>query len=623
MASPYNPYAEARAMPETTQTSSTLAPNRPSHGHPAAFDEPRDPDPTWTILLTGAVIVLAVVVVGLGLIIQLFVMHLYHTAGGAVYSTAPLGRTLTIAHVTSVVVSMSAPFTIGLGAYWLAGKWLAASRDEGLDRPTPYQLGILMTTLNRANLSALWNGSTYIVGRGTIPGGKTLARPPILRYAVWMLFTFLALAYASAGSELWLGATSEAVLYPVIKAADAGVLQPMYGRRINQTECDATKDLSNNKPYQCGLIRGSGGNPQAAATNVLTVNGVSDTTIIAFTDDSTAIMVPPPSLLPANLDYTATTPGVRSDCTSVTSQCVGANLNAGAGPGVVCPPSVGFNTSFSPLSCNMYTGSDVGGPLDATGQILPCYSAAASAEFRFATIVRSSAYIPKDSSDFVGNTGFYFHSKAAVNVVICNVKSLAVTYRYFNGSYTLVSAAPSDVPQGQRISDGSVAGPFYVPPAIEGVGISSGSYVDAFAQKLSQVALSMTAYIIEPSEAISHQFIVPNIGSRLPLAPLLLLFLISFIYCTLVAAIMLLAVLELRKSPHTAFARSRLVDPTTAISTAYGPDDSKLKMTRSPQELFGHETAADRLNVGVSSRAQGLPAVRRSSTLAAQPSWEK
>ncbi|KAJ7260591.1 hypothetical protein C8J57DRAFT_1636603 [Mycena rebaudengoi] len=558
MATPYDPYAEARAMPETTQTSSTLAPNRRRQGHPAAFDEPRDPDPTWMILLTGAVIV-----VGLGLLIQLFVMHLYHTAGGAVYSTAPLGRTLTIAHVTFVVVAMSAPVTVGLGAYWLAGKWLASSRDEGLDRPTPYQLGILMTTLNGANLSALWNGSTYILGRVAVPGGKTLARPPILRHAVWMLFTFLALAYASAGSELWLGATSEAVLYPVVQPVDAGALQPLYGRRVNQTECDATKDLSNNKPYQ-------------------------------------SIMVPPPSLLPANLDYPATTPGVKSVCTSVTSQCVGANLDSNAGPGVICPPSVGFNTSFSPLSCNTIAGSDFGGPLDTTDQLLPCYSAAAST----------------GAGPVVGNTGFYFHSKAAVNVIICDVKSLAVTYRYFNGSYTKVSATPSDVPQGQRISDGSVAGPSSVPPAIEGAGISSGSYVDAFAQKLSQVALSMTAYIIEPTEVISHQFIVPNISSRL-------LFLISSIYCTLVATVTLLAVFELRKLPLTAFARSRLVDPVTAISTAYGPDDSKLKMTGLRHELFGHETAADCLNVGVSSRAQGLPAVRRSNTLAAQSSWEK
>ncbi|KAF8162170.1 hypothetical protein K438DRAFT_2070155 [Mycena galopus ATCC 62051] len=221
----------------------------------------------------------------------------------------------------------------------------------------------------------------------------------------------------------------------------------------------------------------------------------------------------------------------------------------------------------------------------------------------------------------VGNTGFYFYSKGAVNVLLCDVNSLTVTYRYFNGTYTLLSSSPSDVEQSQRVSDGSFAGPIYVPSSIDGVGISSGSYTDAFAQKLSQVALAMTSYIIEPSEAVSYQFIVPNIGSRLPLAPLLLLLLVSFIYCTLVLIVTVLAVLELRRSPYTVFARSRLVDPASAISTAYGPDDSKLKMTGEPRELFGHETAADRLNVGVSSRAPRLPAVRRSSTLGA--SYEK
>ncbi|KAJ7823459.1 hypothetical protein B0H13DRAFT_2125237 [Mycena leptocephala] len=594
MATTYDPYAEGAVFSPTTETT-TLAPNRARHGHRTEPDEPSGTNPTLTILLTAAAIVLAVCLVGLGLIIQVFILHVYHITGGAVYTTAPLGRTLTVAHVSTVVVGLTAPLTIGFGAYWLAGKWLAASRDDGLDRPTPYQLGILMKTINGASISALLNGSAYMFRRGTFPGGKTLDRPPILRNAVLMLFTFLGLAYASTGADFWLGATSTAVLYPVVQAADGGA-SPLFGHRVNQTQCDETKDLANNKPYQCGLIRGSGGNAEATATNLLTLNAVSNTTVVAFTDDSTAIMVPPPSLLPANLDYTATSPGVKSVCTSITSQCVGPSTDTGAGPGVICPASSGFNSSFDPSSCPSYQNTVTGGPLDATGQILPCSSAAASTEFQFGTIIRSSAYVPNNSSsNFVGDTGFYFWSKAAVNVVTCDVKSLTVTYRYFNGSYTLLSASPSDVGQGQRVSDGSFAGPVYVPPAIEGVGISSGNYIDAFAQKLSQVALSMTAYIIEPTAVVS----------------------------TLVLVVTALAVRELRRSPHTAFARSRLADPTTAIGTAYGPDNSKLKMASEPQELFGDETAADRLNVGVSSREQGVPAVRRSSTLAAQSSWEK
>ncbi|KAJ7124092.1 hypothetical protein C8R43DRAFT_1135673 [Mycena crocata] len=625
MATLYDPYAEARFPPQITQTTSTLIPNRPAA---SGNETPSETDSIWTILLTAAAILLAVFVVGLGLVIQVFILHAYHITAGAVYTTAPLGRTLTIAHVSSVVVALSVPLTIGLGAYWLAGRWLRASRDEGIDRPTPYQLGLLMRTLNGANLSALWYSSNYMVGRGTVPGGKKLEKPPILRHAVLMLLAVLALAYASAGAEMWLGAASDAVLYPVVREADPGAALPLHSRRVNQTLCDEFQDSSNNKPYQCGLNRGSGGNPEAISARLLTMNGVSGTNVVAFTDDATAIMVPPPAQIPTNMDYTATTLGVKSICNSVTAQCIDpSNLGSNAGLDINCPASLGFNTTV--FGCNPYEVpgilSTTGSPLSANGSSLPCDQNADSNDFRYgARVVSAAYYTPGKDDSFVGDTGFFLHgNKGGYNVLICEIKSLDVTYHYFNGSYTLLSAAPSDLAQGQRVSDGSVAGQNFVPPAVEGAGLSSGSYTDAFAAKLSQVALSMTSYVFEPAEALAFKHIEPNIGSRLPLAPLLLLFLFKFIYCSLVLTVAALAVLELHKSPHTSFARSRLVDPATAISTAYGPDEAKLKKTGSPQELFGDETAADRLNLGVSSRAEGLPAVHRSATLQARSPWEK
>lgn len=114
-----------------------------------------------------------------------------------------------------------------------------------------------MRTLNGASLGALWSSSTYLVGRGSVPGGKTLVRPPILRHAVFMLSFFLALAYASTGAETWLGSTSTAVPYPVTTTIDpdGGVQLLQHGRQVNQTLCDEPAG-DNNKPYQCGLIKG-------------------------------------------------------------------------------------------------------------------------------------------------------------------------------------------------------------------------------------------------------------------------------------------------------------------------------------------------------------------------------
>ncbi|KAJ7698324.1 hypothetical protein B0H17DRAFT_1050775 [Mycena rosella] len=628
MADPYDPYQEELTYrPQAKQTSSTLTPNRSKFPRIPEARDRRDASisNSTTILLTGSAVVLAVLAIALGLIVQIFVKNVYHLTGRAVYTTAPLGSTLAIAHISSALTTMSVPVTIGLGAYWLAGRWLASSYDEGVDRPTPYQLGILMRTLNGANLGALWTGSNYMVGRGTVPGGKTLRRPPILRHAIFMLFTFLALAYGTAATETWLGSTSESVLYPVTAiTSQPGAPAPAFGRQVNQTLCNEEKNATNNQPYQCGFVRGTSGNPQANSQRILAMNGLSNTTIVALTNDSTAIMVPAISSLSTNLGYTATTLGVKSVCTSVTSQCVDLeNTGPNAGLFTNCPSSVNFNTSSNDFGCNSYGGTLFGGPLGSDGSILECLQTANATDFRYGIIVISEAYNADTSvsgEDFVGNTGFFLHgNRGGYNLLTCDVNSLVVTYHYFNGSYTTLASSASDLPQAQRVLDGSWAGSVYVPPAIEGVGLYSGNYADSFASGLSKTALAATTYVMEPTEALETEFVQTNLGSRLPLAPLLLLFTLSFLYCALVLAVTALAVREIFKSPLTSFAHSRLVDPVTVISTAYGPEDSKLKRTHEVQELFGDETVADRLNVAVHDETDGLPPVRRSKTTAARP----
>ncbi|KAJ7155253.1 hypothetical protein C8R46DRAFT_1227201 [Mycena filopes] len=610
---------------------------------------------TLKIVATGSSIILAVLLVSVGLLFQVFLVHVYHIAGGSVYTTAPLGRTLTIAHTASVVVSVSAPLSIGLGAYWLAGKWLVSSSEDGADRPTPYQyvpasfffphgynltttclfrrLGVMMETLHGANLPALWTGGTYILGRGSVPGGRALGRPPMLRHAVLMLLSFLTLAYGSSVAELWLGASSEAVLYSVVtQLGQTGEPLPAMSRRVNQTLCDEWSTSLANKPYQCGLIRGSGGNPDATSAQIRTMNGLSGTDVIAFTDDWTAIMVPPATNLSHSLQYDATTYGVKSSCISVTTQCVDPN-NLGPNAALLtnCPASVNFNTSSS--GCKGSTdGLTAGGPIDSTGQFFPCGQNANSSDFKFGIIVVSSAYNVDTAGDecayidpIIGDTGFFQHgNQGAYNVLVCDIKSLVVTYRYFNGSYTALSSTASDVGQGQRVSDGSQSAQSYATRSIDGAGLLSGSYTDSFAQQLSLVALSMTSYVVEPAEALDIQSVEESIGSRLPVAPLSLIVLISTIYCLLVIAVTVKAVLETRKYPQAAFARSRLVDPATAISTAYGPDEYKLRRTASTLELFGHETDGDRLTLGVGAQGGSemeMPVIRRAAARARASSF--
>ncbi|KAF7370084.1 hypothetical protein MSAN_00638400 [Mycena sanguinolenta] len=615
----YDPYQEAHSLPHS---SATLSPNRATYeksGREMARTERTTP--TWTIVLTGVVIILAVCLIAMGLIIQIFGVHTFHLADRAVYTTAPLGRTLAIAHLTSLVVSVSVPITIGLSAYSFAGRWIAASRVESIDRPTPYQLGIMMKSLNGANLSALWAGSNYIAGRRTGPGGKSLRSPPMLRQAVWMLLFFLALGYSITFVETWLSTSSLSVPYPVTDIVQGSF--PLLGHAVNQTMCDQV--YPNNQPYQCGLIQGSGGNPQAASLQVLTMNGLSHTTDIAFTEeDSTlAIMVPPTVNLSTSMGWVAPTLGVKSTCTSVTSQCIDmGNLGPDAGLITNCPASVNFNTTGIKTDfCPLYGGSSInnvyGGPLSADGlpMLQPCFSTPAnSTSFRWGAEVNSQAYhinYTDSGETFVGDTGFFLHGNGGgYNVLTCVIESLNVTYHYYNGTYNLLSSVPTDLDQARRLLDGSWAALVYVPNSVDGAGLYSGSYEDAFAAQLSLVTLSTTAYVIQPVETIRTENTTVYTGSRILLAPFLLLFTLILIYCVSVGIITIDAARQNNSSPHTSLALGRLLDPTTAVGTAYGPAEAKHKATRTAKELFGNETPADRLNIIVDA-PDGLPIVRR------------
>jgi hypothetical protein len=108
---------------------------------------------------------------------------------------------------------------------------------------------------------------------------------------------------------------------------------------------------------------------------ILTMNGLSKTTLIAFTEDQqTAIMVPPTVNLSDSLGWNATTLGVKSTCTVVTSQCIDMqNLGPNAGLMTNCPASVNFNTTALLTDiCNSYGANFYGGPLGPAGVPLNC-----------------------------------------------------------------------------------------------------------------------------------------------------------------------------------------------------------------------------------------------------------
>ncbi|KAJ7616569.1 hypothetical protein FB45DRAFT_230406 [Roridomyces roridus] len=551
-------YDDGSASSILLPTSRVVRPTRP--GPP-----PSRTSGVW-VALTGLLIVSAVLLITVGLLVQVLGVNTHRFDGDSLLTTAPLGRTLAIAHLSSTVLSMTIPISIGIGAYFFAGRWIAASQTEGINRPTPYQLGVMMQTLSGSGVVSLYNSVSYVTGRHS----RTLERPPILREAILMVVFFLWLGYSLSGVELWLSSTSSAVLYPITTVLTEGGERLQYGRRVNDTMCAEQANSTTSLPYQCGLVRGSGGNPQATSQQLNTLNGVSIDTVIAFTDDETAIMVPPPSGINTTIGYIATALGVKANCTSITSQCVDLeNLGPDAGLTTHCPASVGFDPTAL-TACNSTGWVDNpnawGGPLDEFGAPLGCHVSPNSTTFRFGVEIVSGAYHANASGgeNFVGDTGFVLHgNKGAFNLLTCTVASLNATYHYFNSTYTLLSSVPTSVDQAQRVLDGSWASLSLAPTSIDGVGLYSGVYTSAFARQLSAISLSMTVYVTEPAPVEQTESTYAYEGAALPIVPFGFVILLPVIYSICVLIMTVLAVIEHRKSPHASFARSLLLDPTT------------------------------------------------------------
>lgn len=133
----------------------------------------------------------------------------------------------------------------------------------------------------------------------------------------------------------------------------------------------------------------------------------------------------------------------------------------------------------------------------------------------------------------VNNTGFFVHGESgAWNVLLCTVKVVSSTYRYTNGSFHTLTATTADLNMTKRIATMVSSGYLTdrVPNAVEGTGLLSGDYVSSFALELSRELAGMSASIYEPGAISDLVQLVPGIGAKLQIAPLVLLVAALLIY---------------------------------------------------------------------------------------------
>lgn len=216
------------------------------------------------------------------------------------------------------------------------------------------------------------------------------------------------------------------------------------------------------------------------------------------------------------------------------------------------------------------------------------------------------------------STGFFTHGKAGSwNVLICNVSLVSATYSYANGSYrTLSTEIVTDVNMTKRM--GAYMWTNYiqtgVSDAVEGTGLVSGDYTATFSLELGRRIIALTASIYERSESLGVSLLIPAVGARLELAPLVLLcatlliylyvhylqdmFICSFCYSITVAVVTVLAAHGLSSEPYADLARNRLIEPLSIIHGAFAEPRPQESWEKSVDELFTVEKEEDRLNVG-------------------------
>ncbi|KAK7024060.1 hypothetical protein R3P38DRAFT_2956474 [Favolaschia claudopus] len=556
------------------------------------------------LLILGLGICLSIILLVLGVALQVFLTNEYLRQGYDIITTAPLGLILANACVLGVLLLVTIPLVLALDSYRLAWTWLEASVDNGHNRPTPFQLGLLMKVLHGANPRALWEVTKYIHGFGS--STKPSYTPPVLRRAFVVLALTLGLAYFTDVLLVIFGATSKTMSF-----SQLGEYQgtwPQLSRQINGSLCTSTGGAVAQGINLCGLET-TGNTPFAAslpeALHTLTNNSAMNA--LAFANDGSAIIVP--ASIPGDIAYSGTSYGVVSTCQSVTDQCIGSGSSYGASESLTlnCPASVFFNAAV-----NSSTGLYPFGILDGNGNEYSKPYMVNSNPFRFGAVVVSQAYFaPADK--FVGNTGFFAHGAPnAYNALTCSVTVRTVGYTYFNGSFTVdpsntYTTSDLDISRIIAAMTSTADLSMRVPAAIEGAGLSGGDYASAFARELSRELIAFSASLYEPAAPLQVNTVVPVLGSRLPLVLLIMLLICIGAYCLLVLFVTVSAVLATSASPYTMLARNRIADPMTAVNVAYGRAEPHRTWEQENHRLFSVETGLDRLSIGpTTSKAGGL-----------------
>ncbi|KAG8932299.1 hypothetical protein FRC00_000073 [Tulasnella sp. 408] len=273
------------------------------------------------IILFSLAVFIAVLSPTAILLALIFAFNTFERDGLEVRTSADLQNLLTLSQLATTVISKSVPAVMGVHAYQLAAQWLKSSNRRSSGCPSPLQFGLLISVLQGANVIA-WFKVRWHLLRGSEGGKRQVIKPsPILTRAVTVLGLLLIVSNAAAGLDTWLHLSSKAVTI-TRTSSYSGSTVPLYGRRLNETQCEENAQFEFATGPTCGMVQSA---HDAFGTSIgegtQTVTNTSANHLVVLTSDGAQSIIVPVSI-EADVAYEATTFGVGSTCMSLTSECL-------------------------------------------------------------------------------------------------------------------------------------------------------------------------------------------------------------------------------------------------------------------------------------------------------------
>ncbi|KAG8936103.1 hypothetical protein FRC00_009753 [Tulasnella sp. 408] len=236
--------------------------------------------------------------------------------------------TIIVLMITLGFVVIIVGFLLGMQyAPGQGGQGFSAAIKHGYFVLNENKYGMLLRLMGSSSITAIGDGCLYAARSRTRP-----RLPRLFKQALSMSITIWVLARLVGLADLWLHTTSKAIpiLQPIPDTSNAY----MFAAQFNDTICPAERaqfphdGSSTSIPalYPCFLefhdFVFMEDWPKDVGFGVMANESSSAWSVITLADEADlAILVPGPAIDTRNTSYTASTIGIRADCTSLNSLC--------------------------------------------------------------------------------------------------------------------------------------------------------------------------------------------------------------------------------------------------------------------------------------------------------------